>query len=201
MFFSIIMASYNYGNCIGEAIESVMMQTFPEWELIVVDDGSGDDSRQRIAQYAAKDSRIRLYTHADGGNHGLPATLQFALNFCRGNYIAFLEADDLWTADHLAKLNAVLTEYPAVGIIANGVELFGDPQAMKRYDGFFALRQRVWQKRHFPCNIFHCLLLENFIPTFSSVAIERNALLACSFSYSYRPWIDRSLYLQLCRKS
>ena len=70
------MASYNYAEWMKEAIESVIAQTYPYWELIIVDDGSKDHSVDVIQGYAKNEPRIRLIQHPDKRNHGLPATVQ-----------------------------------------------------------------------------------------------------------------------------
>ena len=199
MLISIISASYNYARYIGAAIESVLAQSDSGWELIVADDGSADDSREIIAGYAARDPRIRLITHPDGKNHGLAATVQLALGQCAGEYVAFLESDDLWLPECLARRRAIAEKYhPA--IIANDVELFGDEKRIREYDAYFRRRARRLRKFSRPRSIFRQLLGENDIPTFSGVMIRRDVLLKCSFENVYDPWLDRFLYLQAARQ-
>ena len=64
---SVLVANYNYGQYVGEAIESVFQQTYPHFEIIVCDDGSTDDSRDVISRYQEKDPRVRLLAKANGG--------------------------------------------------------------------------------------------------------------------------------------
>ena len=193
---SVIMASYNYEQFIGEAIESVIAQNYREWELIVVDDGSSDDSRSVISRYQS-DPRIRLYSHDNNLNKGLVETLKLGLSKCTGNYAAFLESDDIWNENCLSARVKVLEQYPEVDIVANGVELFGDTARIATYSNYFVLQERCFSKRHFPCDIFPLLLRENFIPTFSCAMVRTELLRQCSFNIAYPPWLDRYLWLQL----
>ena len=76
---SILMASYNYELYIGEAIKSVLNQTWIDFELLVIDDGSKDGSVALARSFAEHDPRVRVLQHPDGKNHGLPETLSPAL--------------------------------------------------------------------------------------------------------------------------
>lgn len=71
---SIIVASYNYEQWLPQALAKCADQHFADFELLVVDDGSTDGSLAVARDFAARDARVRVFTHADGGNHGLPAT-------------------------------------------------------------------------------------------------------------------------------
>ena len=193
---SILTASFNYARFIGATIESVLAQTYRDWELIVVDDGSTDSSVEVVRGYLG-DKRIRLLTHEGNRNRGLPATLRLGLSECTGEYTAFLESDDLWTPDCLEKRVKILEQFPDVALIANDVELFGDPERIKSYNGYFGLRDRCFSGKKFPCNLFGDLLKENFIPTFSSAMGKTDVLRGCKFDVEYPPWLDRYLWLQI----
>lgn len=97
---SIIMPSYNTGRFIKETIESVLAQSYPTWELIIVDDCSTDDTDDVVRQYLA-DKRIR-YIKNDT-NSGAAVSRNRALREAKGKWIAFLDSDDLWEADKLQK--------------------------------------------------------------------------------------------------
>ena len=79
---SIFTASYNAEKTIKETIESVLNQTHNDWELIIVDDGSRDNSLEIIKSYCQKDERMKLYTHKDDINKGLKETVKFGLSHC-----------------------------------------------------------------------------------------------------------------------
>ncbi|HEU5039783.1 MAG TPA: glycosyltransferase, partial [Gemmatimonadales bacterium] len=103
---------------IAEAIESVRGQTYPRWELWLVDDGSSDGTREVARAYAARDpGRIRLLSHRDGGSHGASAARNLALAQARGEFVAFLDADDVWLPQNLAEQVARLRAVPEAGVL------------------------------------------------------------------------------------
>jgi glycosyltransferase involved in cell wall biosynthesis len=96
---SIITPTYNHKNFIDKAIESVLAQTFSDWELIVVDDASTDQTPLIIEQYCQRDKRIKFLPHSfNWGKSRLADIYNQALELCKGKYIAILEGDDLWPA-------------------------------------------------------------------------------------------------------
>jgi len=105
---SIIMPSYNTGRFIKETIESVLKQTYSDWELIIVDDCSTDDTDAVVAPYLA-DSRI-LYIKNDV-NSGAAISRNRALREAKGKWIAFLDSDDLWEPEKLEKQIAFMVSH------------------------------------------------------------------------------------------
>ncbi len=101
---SIIMPCYNREDTITKSIDSVMAQTFTDWELLIVDDGSIDNSRQVALNY--DDPRITLHVQK---NTGVCGARNVGLKLAAGNMIAFLDADDTWATDCLAKLHYALS--------------------------------------------------------------------------------------------
>lgn len=116
---SVIMPAYNAGRFIREAIDSVLAQTHSDWELIVVDDGSTDDTIELARQY--QDPRIRLFALEHSGYSS--RVRNFGLAQARGEFIAFLDADDLYESDALESLLAHLLKNPAC-IAVHGFERF-----------------------------------------------------------------------------
>lgn len=98
---SIIVPSYNVSRYIGVAIESVLAQTYTDWELLVTDDASTDNTCEIVEQYVAKDSRIHLYRLPC--NMGAGVARNNSIVEARGRYIAFLDADDWWYPEKLEK--------------------------------------------------------------------------------------------------
>jgi teichuronic acid biosynthesis glycosyltransferase TuaG len=96
---SIIMPAYNSSRFIGEAIQSVLEQDYQLWELIIVDDGSTDDTSKIVYEFSVKDSRVCLYNQI---NSGPALARQNALLHARGRYIAFLDSDDKWIKNKLS---------------------------------------------------------------------------------------------------
>ncbi|MGA7177993.1 MAG: glycosyltransferase [Thiobacillaceae bacterium] len=108
---SVIMPCYNAVTCVKEAVSCVMQQTYPEVELIVVDDGSTDGSIDILQQLAAQHApRLTLLFQ---GRMGLYPARNLGLEHAQGGYVAFLDADDYWTSDALEKLATGLNEHQA----------------------------------------------------------------------------------------
>ena len=95
---SVIMPAYNSSKYLGEAIESLTMQSLPDFEVIVVDDGSTDDSVEIVERYAAQDDRVRL-VRLPRSNAG--AARNAGMRHARGTYVIFLDADDVFDKDLL----------------------------------------------------------------------------------------------------
>ena len=93
---SIIVPVYNAEKAIGKCIESILSQEFTDFELLLINDGSKDNSGAVLDEYAAKDSRIRVIHKT---NSGVSATRNLGLKEAKGDYIQFLDADDWMTSD------------------------------------------------------------------------------------------------------
>ncbi len=97
---SILMPAYNSAAFVEESIKSVLRQSHKEWELLIIDDGSTDQTPEIIAQWSRNDSRIRPIYH--NVNKGSAAARNAAIEIASGRYIAFLDSDDLWHEQKLA---------------------------------------------------------------------------------------------------
>ncbi len=102
---------------LDEAIESVVSQTFTRWELLVVDDGSCDASRDIAARWASSDPRIRAIAHPDGRNHGMSATRNLGIAEAAGEHVGFLDADDVWEPHKLAEQVSLLEAHPEAAMV------------------------------------------------------------------------------------
>jgi glycosyltransferase involved in cell wall biosynthesis len=101
-----------------EAIESVIAQSFKDWELLLVDDGSGPAATAIAKAYAAKYPRqIRYFEHPGHTNRGMSATRNLGIKHARGEFIAFIDADDFWLPSKLADQVALLDAHPDVGMV------------------------------------------------------------------------------------
>ena len=105
--FSIIIPVYNVSPYLRECLDSVLAQTFTEWEAICVDDGSTDDSGVILDEYAVKDSRFRVIHQA---NAGVSAARNAAMDVAVGEWIGFLDADDIWAEDYLKSIQVAATD-------------------------------------------------------------------------------------------
>lgn len=97
---SVIMPAYNAEKYIGEAIESVIEQSYQNWELLIVDDCSSDKTKEIIENYTSKDRRIKsIFRTINGGKPAIAKNS--AIEFVQGSFVAFLDSDDLWTEQKL----------------------------------------------------------------------------------------------------
>ena len=110
------MTSYQQEDFVGPAIESVLTQTFTDWELVVVDDGSRDRSHERAANLARRDGRIRALRKENGGHC---SALNFGLAACSrdSEFLFFLDGDDLIKPRHLETTVAYLEVHPEIGLV------------------------------------------------------------------------------------
>lgn len=118
---SVIMPACNSERYIAEAIESVIGQTYPHWELIIVDDGSRDRTNAIIQAYSRKDSRIRQITLRR--NQGVAHARSLAIESARGEYIAFLDSDDTWHTEKLARQMGVFDTHEGVDLVFTAYEM------------------------------------------------------------------------------
>ena len=115
---SVVMPMHDAERYLVEAIESVRAQHYPRWELLLVDDGSSDGSGAIAQRYAeAEPERIRLLRHPDGRSHGASASRNVGLREARGEFIAFLDADDVWLPENLAEQVPRLEAEPEAGVL------------------------------------------------------------------------------------
>ncbi|HLT72344.1 MAG TPA: glycosyltransferase family 2 protein, partial [Cyclobacteriaceae bacterium] len=120
---SVIMPVYNADIYVELAITSVIKQTYANWELLVVDDGSVDKSNEIIEAYANKDSRIKTFHQP---NRGVSSARNLALENARGEYIAFLDADDWLPPDSLRSRIRKFTESPATTFVDGRVDVYNE---------------------------------------------------------------------------
>lgn len=117
-YFSVVIPLYNKEKYIQNTLESVLKQTFVDFEIIIVNDGSTDDSEAIVKQFT--DSRIRNYKTE---NQGAADARNFGINKASADYIAFIDADDLWLENHLETLKNLISEFPDAGIYASRYQL------------------------------------------------------------------------------
>src|ERR1700722_4127599 len=115
MKFSILLNNYNYGRYLGTAIESALKQTHADFELIIVDDGSTDNSREVIAGF--KDPRIIPVLKENGGQ---ASAFEAGIARATADYLAFLDADDLWDSTKLQRCFEILQCQPDIVLLNHG---------------------------------------------------------------------------------
>ena len=109
---SVILPTYNRATFLNEAFESICSQTLSDWELIVVDDGSTDDTRQRVEELQRSSNRPIRYVFQT--NQGAYAARNTGLDHAKGQYVAFFDSDDLWAPTYLEKTVAALERQPSL---------------------------------------------------------------------------------------
>ena len=118
---SIVMAAYNEENDIGKALESILAQTFSDWELIVIDDGSTDATATIVRRYAEKDSRIRLVCNEE--NLELSASLNKGIELAQSDLIARADADDINLPERLSMQYEYLAEHHEIDVLGTAAYL------------------------------------------------------------------------------
>ncbi len=121
---SIIMPLYNSGAYLGDAIESIVAQTFTDWELIIVNDSSTDNGPAIAEVWATKDRRIRLINNTN--TKGLAGAINCGLRVARGTYIARADGDDINHPDRLTLQCRFLKTHPNIAIVGAWYETFGE---------------------------------------------------------------------------
>jgi glycosyltransferase involved in cell wall biosynthesis len=117
-FFSVVIPLYNKADYIENTIKSILDQTFADFEIIVINDGSTDNSMAKVQGF--NDDRIQLYNEK---NQGASIARNLGIEKAKCNYIAFLDADDLWAPNHLETLKTLIEKFPDAGIFASRYEL------------------------------------------------------------------------------
>ncbi len=184
--FSVIIPTYNYGHYLAEAIRSVLDQTFLDFEVIVVDDGSADNTSQVVADYG--DAVQYIYQE----NRGYAAARNLAIRHSSGELIAFLDADDAWLPQKLELQAAYLDRHPEVGVVSANCYYM---DAQGNITGVMPGKPQAtgW--------IFERILLTGNFIAMPTVGIRRQCFETSGlFDESLRTTVDWDLWLRLSRK-
>src|SRR5437773_1814225 len=120
---SVIIIFWNADRFLKEAIESVFAQTYRAWELLLVDDGSNDGSTAIARSYAERDSQhVRYLEHPGHVNRGMSASRNLGIHHAQGQYIAFLDADDVWLPHILEEQVAILESHPTAVMVYGALQ-------------------------------------------------------------------------------
>lgn len=166
---SVIIPAYNAEHTILETINSVQQQTFSDFEIIVINDGSTDRTLEILSTIA--DSRLKIFSYNNGG---LPVARNRGIAHANGEFIAFLDADDLWTPDKLELQLAALHQHPEVGV-AYSWTLFMDEQGKS-----FHADKPIF----FEGDVYGNLLVKNFLASGSNPLIRKQAVESVGEFYS-----------------
>ncbi len=197
---SVVIASYNYEKYICETLDSVFSQTYKNFEVIVIDDGSTDNSLGVLRNYVRTHpqySNLLVFTHAGHQNLGLPQTVKLGVEKASGEFVAFCESDDRWKPNHLDKKIEILNLYPNANIVLNNVEVFGDHRIISKAANISD--EFVNTFCEYENEISPELCRErNVIPSFSCCMVRREELKKCDFlSVPRKSNLDWWLWRQL----
>lgn len=181
---SIIIPAYNAEKVVGEAIESALSQTYKDIEIIVIDDCSTDGTFAVLESYGEKDPRVRAIKNEK--NMGVSETRNRGVSLARGDYIAFLDSDDVWRESKLASQMKLAKENPDCPIIYTGVSHMNAEGEMYGY--VLSVPERVNYKTLLKQNIIIC----------SSVLAKKNVLLKYPFRHD-EMHEDFAVWLQILR--
>ena len=187
---SVIIPAHNSAAFIADAIDAVRAQTFREYEIIAVDDGSTDRTQDVLRRFPEVRS-------ARQPNRGAAAARNAGIGLARGEFVAFLDADDLWLPDKLARQLDFIAAHPEVGLLfADAAEWRGDTVEKPSILSTMAFGADASSQTPID-DVFRKLLIENFIPT-STVLVRRSCFAAAGlFDVSLPNVEDREMWLRL----
>lgn len=158
-FFTVVISLYNKEVYIKNTIESVLNQTFTDFEIIVVNDGSTDDSYNIIT--AINDSRINLFTIT---NHGASYARNYGIKKANTGFIALLDGDDLWHKNHLENMFHLTREFPNAGMYCSGYNILFDNKYIKKTKlKGIPYKYKGLIKNYFECNLYDSIVNSSIV--------------------------------------
>lgn len=185
---SVVIPAYNAERTIVKTIESVQQQTFQDFELIVINDGSTDRTLELVQ--SIKDRRLKIFSYENGG---LPTARNRGLSHATGEFITFIDADDLWTPDKLEAQLAALQQHPEAGVA---------------YSWTYFMYEKGETFSFHPCpptsfegNVYDKLLISDFIRSGSNVLLRKQAIASVGgFDPALKSCEDWDCWLRLAAK-
>lgn len=174
------MPVYNGVVYLREAIESVLNQTWSDWELLLVDDGSTDGTVGLAEEYVQRFApKMRLLFHEDRKNHGVSASRNLALAEATGEYVGFLDADDVWLSHRLEAGVKAFERYRDVGLVYGKVVCIDESgNEVTRPTGTFGRMGELGHGvDHQPIDAYESFLLEEYFAPISTVLVRRTLAL------------------------
>ncbi len=190
---SVIIPTYNSGKFIAQTVQSVLEQTYRPHEVIIIDDGSTDDTKAVLSGFH---DRIKYFYQE---NLGPSAARNKGIKMARGEYVSFLDADDLWTSNKIEVQLDFLERHREIGLVFSDIEEFDGEKIINRRSSCLAVQV------YGPDNVLHVplqeafikLLMTNFIPT-NTVMVRRECFKKAGiFDESLRIVEDRDMWLRI----
>jgi glycosyltransferase involved in cell wall biosynthesis len=122
-FFSVIVTCHNRAYILERALNSLLNQEEQDWECLIVNDGSSDETYPIVQSWISKDNRFRYLEHS---HRGQAMTKNVGILASSGLFVTFLDSDDAYAPDHLSMRKAMLEEYPQIDLLHGGVSIIGD---------------------------------------------------------------------------
>lgn len=173
---SIVVPVFNRERYIDEAVQSILQQTYPDWELILVDDGSSDGSARACAEYVARyGPKIRFLTHKSGANLGASASRNLGASVAKGSYVAYLDSDDKWLPKKLEQQVALCKIHPEVGLFLGSTQYwYPQDEKLNTIISPGAPLDRVVE----PPELFHRLypIGQGMAPSVNSILVKKEVL-------------------------
>lgn len=188
--FSIIIPLYNKSSYIKETIESVLNQSYSEYEIIIVDDSSTDNSLEIVRSIV--DDRIRVYSKK---NEGVSAARNYGIKKVVGDYICFLDADDLWKNNHLQVLYDLISKYPQCGIYSTAYCILNDAERSTEKRGIL-----TWETDEDNIISDYFKLKVQYKTQFcwtSAVCVKKEIIREIHFSYGIRRGEDLDVWTRI----
>lgn len=181
---SVVIPAYNAERTVLETVESVQKQTFSDLEIIVIDDGSTDKTKELLE--GVTDERLKIFSYENGG---VATARNRGMAHAKGEFIAFLDADDLWTSDKLELQLRALQQHPEAGVTYSWTFYFTDGQRESLLPG---------NSIFFEGNVYTKLLINNFLANGSNPLVRRKAIESVGeFDPTCTPCEDWDFYLRL----
>ena len=185
---SVVITTYNRANYVSRAIESVLRQTYPDWELVIVDDGSTDETPKVVSRYLTNDGKVRYIKQA---NQGLSAARNKGIAETHGKYLAFLDDDDWWVPEKLETQVTYMEARPNVGLSYTRLRIIRETNG--KLDDSTVIPAKM-------ATTFEEIIDDSFIPA-STVLIRRNCLEHMDwFKIDAVPQEDLELWLRFSQK-
>ena len=201
---SIVTPFLNAEEFIRETIESVFAQTFENWELVLVDDGSTDNSTNIARKFAELyPEKIRYLEHNGHRNHGISASINLGISKARGEYFSFLDADDVWLPQYLERSVSILESFPEAAMVYSPAQIWrswtGNPDDIQR-DSIQKLGIKP-DRLFMPLTLItHFLQNEGSTPCTGTTMVRRSAIECVGGWETAFPGMydDQVFYLKIC---
>jgi len=192
---SVVLPSYNHQKYLARTIQGILGQTFGDFELLIIDDFSGDKSREIITGFARRDKRISYQFHKN--NQGIARSLNEGISLARGQYIAYCSSDDIWEKDRLKTGLEIMERAPEVGLLYSEAIVI-DEEGRPTNKKFSSLYPSPTGK--YSGNLFDTLLGGNIICG-SSILIRRSSVSGLSFNTELKYLNDWLYYLEVSERN